>query len=246
MKYIIVALISIVLTGLAFQYYFSKKVRKSFTDGKKFGEDELLKLFFQCGYESKVREFSVTNKYTKPGGYVFLGDSITQGYNVYEYFSDMLVYNRGIGGDTTSGVLKRLKESVYDLNPKKVILLIGTNDYTMLNATAEDVCKNLEKIIDHIRNNLPDVEILLQSIYPISQMNSPKIDKLSVGQRTNEVIDQTNEMLKNLKGVTYIDIASQLKDNQGNLKLDYTVEGLHINEQGYSKITEILNSYLQN
>jgi lysophospholipase L1-like esterase len=61
---------------------------------------------------------------------VFLGDSITQGWNdLASAFPDMKVANRGInGGDTTRGVLIRLQDDVLSLDPAAIVLLIGTND----------------------------------------------------------------------------------------------------------------------
>src|SRR5690606_7527962 len=59
---------------------------------------------------------------------VFLGDSITQGWSdIGSHFPGVKVANRGISGDTTRGVLIRLQEDVLALNPKSLVLLIGTN-----------------------------------------------------------------------------------------------------------------------
>jgi hypothetical protein len=63
------------------------------------------------------------------GAVVFLGDSITQGWNsIARIFPDIKVVNRGIGGDTTRGVLYRLNADVLALKPAAVVLLIGIND----------------------------------------------------------------------------------------------------------------------
>src|SRR6185503_17490626 len=64
------------------------------------------------------------------GALVFLGDSITEGWGdkLAPAFAGVKVANRGISGDTTRGVLIRLKEDVLALEPAGVVLLIGTND----------------------------------------------------------------------------------------------------------------------
>ncbi|HWA97307.1 MAG TPA: GDSL-type esterase/lipase family protein, partial [Pirellulales bacterium] len=61
---------------------------------------------------------------------VFLGDSITQGWgpDFKGKFPGMKLANRGIGGDTTRGMLIRLDEDVLALNPAAIVLLMGTND----------------------------------------------------------------------------------------------------------------------
>ena len=220
------------------------KLKQIYAKGKQKGIDEFLELLLLNGYNAKINTFRVLNKYCIKGGTVFVGDSITQDYNVYEFFSDLTVYNRGIGGDTTVGLLKRLDESIYALEPKRIVLLIGTNDFPLLNASCNAVYENIKKIITDIKSKLPDTEIILESIYPISKANDPKINLLSVGERDNELIQQTNDLLKTIEGIIYVDAYSYLKDDDGNLKLDYTVEGLHLSEVGYQKITEILRKYI--
>ena len=79
----------------------------------------------------------------------------------------MDVYNRGIGGDTTVGLLKRLDVSVFDLKPKTVVLLIGTNDLALLDTTVEVIYENITQILQRIKAQFKDVDILLQSVYPV-------------------------------------------------------------------------------
>src|SRR5690554_1077084 len=80
--------------------------------GKKRAEQAFFEMLFKFGYDFKVKAFRVLNKFAKPNGIVFVGDSITQDYNVYEYFKGIDIYNRGIGGDTTQGLLNRLDVSI--------------------------------------------------------------------------------------------------------------------------------------
>ena len=58
----------------------------------------------------------------------FLGDSLTDGYDVAHYYPQFVTANRGIGGDTTFGLEDRMQVSVYDLKPKVVVMLIGANN----------------------------------------------------------------------------------------------------------------------
>ena len=48
------------------------------------------------------------------------------------------------------------------------------------------------------------------------------------------------------QGQHYIDINDGLKDEQGRLKAEYTIEGLHINEQGYRAVFDDFLKYLEN
>ena len=242
---IIIAIISIIATSIIWCIFYNFKSKQIFEKGKQKGSDDFLRLLLLNGYNAKIKAFHMQNKYNIKGGTVFVGDSITQDYNVYEYFTECNVYNRGIGGDTTVGLLKRLQVSIYDLNPKCIVLLIGINDFSLLNATEYDVFNNINKIINQIKLSLPNVKIILQSIYPVSKAGNPQINLLSVGNRDNKIIDRTNNLLKTIKGVVYVDVNSLLKDAEGNLNLEYTVEGLHLNETGYHKVTGILKEYIR-
>ena len=59
---------------------------------------------------------------------VFLGDSITEGWNLQKSFPGKPYINRGISGQTTSQILLRFRQDVIDLQPKGVVILAGTND----------------------------------------------------------------------------------------------------------------------
>jgi len=198
-------------------------------------------------YKKQVdNAFMELNKVAKPGGIVFVGDSITDFFRLNEFFHGIYIINRGIGGDTTDGVLKRLNESVFELQPSKVFLLIGTNDIGE-NKSEDHIVRNIEEIIDRIQEKSPETRIYLQSIYPVSRAANRKIKKYIVGRRNNEAIRRINERLKKVareKGIEYIDVFSHLTDEEGNLRLEYTVEGLHLTIEGYRVCADVLRPYL--
>jgi lysophospholipase L1-like esterase len=190
--------------------------------------------------------FFELNKSAEPGGIVFLGDSITDFFRINEYFHGVYVINRGISGDTTDGVLFRLPESVYQLRPSKVFLMIGTNDLGE-KKPEQDIVHNINQIISAIQTNCPETKIYLESVYPVSNIRHKKIRRYIVGKRTNEKICRLNKALEKLareKDVTYIDIYSHLVDETGNLRLEYTVEGLHLTVEGYRAVSEVLKPYV--
>lgn len=198
-------------------------------------------------YQRKVgNTFIELSKCARPGGIVFLGDSITEFFRVNEFFPDAYVINRGIGSDTSEGVLNRLPESVYELYPLKVFILIGTNDIAA-RKTEKNITGNIWGIITQIQQNSPKTDIYLESIYPVSAEKNKKIKRLYLGARNNEKICNINAKLKimsNEKGITYIDVYSHLINEEGNIKLEYTVEGLHLSVCGYHKVAEILMPYV--
>ena len=179
--------------------------------------------------------------------YLFLGDSITDFYDLDKYYENYPVVNSGIAGNTTDDILKDMKKRVYQYNPSKIFILIGTNDYQLAKGN-ESIKENLPKIIESIQENRPLAKIYIESIYPINRTKDNKIDLKMVGVRNNEDIEIGNEFLKQLakeKNLTYIDLYSILYDEEDQgLKLEYTQEGLHITEEGYEVITQEIKKYL--
>ena len=215
-------------------------VQITFKKGIQKGMNDFLKLLLVNGFNSKINAFKKQNAYVKPGGIVFLGDSITQDFNVYEYFTGLNVYNRGIGGDTTEGLLTRLDVSVFDLNPAKVSILIGTNDFALLNTSPKEIYERILEVIKKIKLFDPQIDIILQSVYPVNSDLSP----MTVLPRQNSGISKLNDMLKQVEEVTYVDLYSLLVDSNQKLNPMYTVEGLHINEQGYELIAKSLMKFI--
>lgn len=176
---------------------------------------------------------------------IFLGDSITHRYDLQNYFDNKNIINKGIEGDTTNDVLKRLQTSVYDYNVDKVVLLIGTNDIGI----EKNPINNIELIINKLQSYDKNIDIVVESIYPVNNSKNSKIKNEVVGKRTNKKIKEVNQEIQEIckkKKVTYVNVYDELTDEKGNLKLEYTEEGLHISEEGYKKITNILSKYINN
>lgn len=212
----------------------------AFKYGENRAEKSFFDMLFKFGYDNKVESFELYNKYSDPNGTVFLGDSITQDYNVYEYFMHKNVYNRGIGGDTTKGVLKRLDESVFQIKPSQVVILIGTNDFELLDATAGEIHQRTIEIVKHIKKFDSGIEILLLSVLPVNQT----IDSKTVGKRNNRDIYLLNQLNQSIEHVKFINVYDEMLDENG-LNSKYTLEGLHLNQLGYEVITKIILQYLK-
>ncbi len=180
--------------------------------------------------------------------YVFLGDSITEFYDLKKYFPKEPIVNSGISGDTTEDILNNMEKRVYQYNPSKVFLLIGTNDLQE-GKTVEEVVTNIKKIISQIQKMRPQTEIYLESICPVNESDEKGIKPSVVDKRNNHDIKKINEQLKSYakkENLLYIDLYKVLKNNQDdNLKIEYTKEGLHISEKGYEMITKELKQYME-
>lgn len=194
---------------------------------------------------SKKEHYDELNLNASKNEVVFLGDSLTDFYDTDEFFHNVSSYNRGIAGDTTDGVLARLQSNVICLNPSKVFLQIGTNDLG-LKKSVDYVYNNILKIISTLKEYCPETKLYIISLYPVNESAHP-YSKVMVKPRKNKDIVTLNNMLMkycNENKITYIDVHSFLIDDEGRLKKEYTVEGLHISFDGYLVVTKVLSEYI--
>lgn len=206
-------------------------------------------LFFDHSEKVKVvtKKEEVVEKVVD-NNYLFLGDSITEQYDLKEYYEDYPVVNSGVSGDFTSSIVENMKKRVYDYNPSKVFLLIGINDLRNGKDVSE-IVSNTKEIIKLIKENRPYSEIYLESIYPINKTDDDKIsDSVRDIEFDNEKIIEVNDLLKDLakdEKITYVDLYNKLIDDDGNLNISYTKDGLHISSEGYECITKELMKYIK-
>ncbi len=157
----------------------------------------------------------------------FLGDSITAGYDIEHYYSEYLVTNRGIGGETTYGLQSRLEVSVFDLQPKVCVMLIGGNNI-------DTMFEDYEQILISFQERLPETKIVLVSLSPTSG---------SIADR-NKTLAYNNVKIKLLAekyGYEFVDIYTPLFDLEtGEMKAEYTPDGAHHTSQGYQVITDAI------
>tara|TARA_B100000965_G_scaffold358768_1_gene338394 strand:+ start:6095 stop:6958 length:864 start_codon:yes stop_codon:yes gene_type:complete len=162
------------------------------------------------------------------GEIVFLGDSITEAAEWHEIFPGKNIVNRGIGGDTTRGVLLRLNE-VLAAKPQKLFLMIGINDLYYGNSPRTAI-EHYREIVQAIRKNSPETELYVQSTLPVNNIN---FDDIPVNAQDINLINQDLKSIAAENGATFIDIASVVKDANNQLDVTYTNDGIHLNGKGY-------------
>ena len=197
-------------------------------------------------YNNKCQSYAVQNINLAKGQIVFIGDSITDLYILDQHYADLplATYNRGIGGDTTQGVLNRLQVSAFDIAPSVIVLMIGTNDING-NCEKAGIFERYEKIIDEIYKNLPDVTLFCMSVIPQNEVLET-YSAIKV-ENTTKIIFEVNAHIKALaqeKGATYLDVFSLLADENDRLIKEYSDDGLHLNEKGLAVWTKLLKPYL--
>ena len=174
------------------------------------------------------------------GAVVFLGDSIMQGWveGLDPAFPGIKVVNRGISGDTSRGVLIRLEEDVFAVNPSAVVLLIGTNDLEE-NAAPEVIADNVQLILDALSGFNPEMPIIFCDVMPSSSQMS----------RPTEQIQLVNTLYRNLLSdypqLTHLDTFSLFANDEGNADPNEFPDLLHPNEIAYAKWADALRSVLK-
>ncbi|NCB07453.1 MAG: sialate O-acetylesterase [Bacteroidia bacterium] len=177
------------------------------------------------------------------GEIIFLGNSITDGSEWCELLGSPKVKNRGISGDTSEGVLFRLKE-VTRSKPAKVFLLIGINDLS-ISVSKDTVFSNICKIADQIRKDSPRTKVYIQSILPVN--DSFGLFKNHTN-KTEEVI-WVNAQLKAwciTENVNFVDLYNRFKlPDSEKINPNYSNDGLHLLGDGYLLWAEIIKPLLK-
>jgi lysophospholipase L1-like esterase len=171
------------------------------------------------------------------GRIVFLGNSITEGANWGSLIGDTTAINRGIGGDLTYSVLKRL-DDVIIRQPSKVFLMIGIND---IGKDVPDtvIAENIRTIIKRIQAGSPSTRIYLENVLPVNAA----VQGFPQHYDKNPHVLATNRMLVKVARdakVQLIDMHQFFTDREGYLEKNYTKDGLHINAKGYQVWVEYL------
>jgi lysophospholipase L1-like esterase len=160
------------------------------------------------------------------GAVIFLGDSITQGWgDLARVFSGIKAANRGIGGDTTRGVLFRLKEDVLDEHPAAVVLLIGVNDLGN-GGKPDDAPDNIRLILAALKKANPRMPVVICKVMPSNESLAPKIQTLN--RLVDDLVNADPNWIR-------CDTWSIYANPDGTCKPEEFPDRLHPNQQGYAK-----------
>lgn len=190
------------------------------------------------------------NKRCQKGGIVFVGDSLMQHYQAPHYLkTSRPIYNCGISGYTSKEMLMILDEAVLKYEPSLVFLHVGTNDLgDTLMRSPREIAWWLYQIADCIHHNLPLTHIVICSPLPcVERLQSYSV--LKKGLRKNDILNMILtevEKLLPIPHVSTLDIASCIVDDAGNPHENLFEDGLHLNAQGYEKISIMIQKCINN
>jgi lysophospholipase L1-like esterase len=205
------------------------------------------------------------------GRVVFMGDSITDFWQLDHYFPGQPYVNRGVSGQTTAQMLVRMYPDVIDLKPAAIVLLAGTNDIAQNTgpATAEMIEENIMAMTELAQQH--GIKVLLCSITPVSDYaflaaqnargsqpaagpggsgggRGPAIpQKMTVGRPPADIV-RLNDWIKAYAAhtnVIYVDYFSAMVDDKGWMKEGIANDGLHPNAEGYKIMAPIVSAAIQ-
>ena len=181
-------------------------------------------------YQQRMEYFNQTP--IPKNAIIFLGNSITERAEWQELLADSKspVINRGIGGDNSFGILARMDEIV-NAKPKAIYLMDGINDQ-FRKLPQEVSINNYRRIIRKIKQQSPKTKIYIESALPINE----EMTKEAYTKGRNVLVPELNKKIKALadeEGVTYIDICPLFQDDNGVLKPEFTMDGVHLKAAAY-------------
>jgi lysophospholipase L1-like esterase len=173
-----------------------------------------------------------------PDRVVFLGDSITDGWRLAQYFPGKPYVNRGIGGQTTPQMLVRVFPDVIALQPAALLVFAGTNDIARNTgpSTLTMIEDNLQAIAELAQAH--GIKVVLCSVTPVSDYTArrqtperPPSDILKLNAWMREYAARANAV--------FADYYAALVDETGMLKQGFSGDGLHPNDKGYALLVPV-------
>lgn len=162
---------------------------------------------------------------------LFVGDSITAGWDwpTWEkHFKPLKAANFGIGGDNTGNVLWRLQHgAIGNLQPKLIVLLIGTNNVGALQDSAEQAANGVTRVVQQLQLAWPNSKILLNAVFPFDQ------DPTSPNRTTIRKLNQTIAKLGDNKTIFFKDYGPLLVQKDGSISPEIMADFLHPTAKGY-------------
>lgn len=194
----------------------------------------ILEAIMQADFKKSVIRFN--EEVINSDSIIFLGDSIIKYYDTSKYYSNTNIINRGIAGDTATYILDRIDE-VISKKPSIVILNAGSNDLVRTKLSHDEIVKNILKIKYLLEEGIPNVVVYILSLPPV--LRDHEVTNMDyMKHRTNDDINTINEELDLYTNL--VDTHSLLVDSDGNLDVNYTTDGIHLNDLGYKVFSKVI------
>ncbi|MBS0417021.1 MAG: SGNH/GDSL hydrolase family protein [Proteobacteria bacterium] len=178
-----------------------------------------------------------------PSRVVFFGDSITEGWGHVPFIAENAHYvARGIGGQTTQQLLVRFRTDVIDLKPVLVHIMAGTNDVAGNNGPESDtdIEEAIESMVELALSHR--IKVVLASIPPAIDFSwHPGLSPAARIRRLNSWIKSYASRI----GVGYVDYWPALATEEGGMKSNLSIDGVHPNGRGYKAMQPLAAAAIQ-
>ena len=165
---------------------------------------------------------------------LMIGDSITQGAEWKEIFPASSIANRGIAGDRSDDILRRIPTAL-KVTPKKAFLMFGINDLANFQ-TVDAVFANYQRVIEHLE--AAHVQVYIQSTLECS--------RATCGQMLDNIrmLNAKLQSYSNDKAIPFIDINRGMTSVEDGLLKQYTFDGRHLSGSGYVEWRKAIQPYI--
>jgi Lysophospholipase L1 and related esterases len=199
-------------------------------------------------------KYAPQNKTAKKGQIVFVGSSLMEIFPIEKMQKglglDKLIYNRGIRATTTADLLKSMNICIFDLEPSKIFINIGTNDIGF-NVPESTFLANYDEILRQIKEKLPKTQVYVMAYYPVNPVDdfgeSEAEHESLFASRTNEILESASSKVAQLAQkyhFEFINVNADLADADGNLRKELTFDGCHMYPAGYEIVLQNMKKYL--
>ncbi|HEY1397466.1 platelet-activating factor acetylhydrolase IB subunit [Roseateles sp.] len=196
-------------------------------------------------HEAKLAEIRAMREAGKSPQLVFIGDSITQGWEAAgqavwaEQFVRYDALNLGFSADKTDQVLWRLQQGEIDgIAPKVAVLMIGTNNTGDRKDDPAVTAAGVRRVIDEIRLRLPSTRILLLAIFPRGARPDDAM------RAVNTQINARIRAFADGRNVHFLDIGASLTNADGSVSPEVMPDQLHLSEKGYRQWAQAMQPTL--
>lgn len=202
-----------------------------------------------------LTKYDTANLSVKKGQTLFVGSSLMEIFPIEKWEEEgkvkfsHYIYNRAVRATTTAFLLEHINSQIFNLEPSKIFINIGTNDIGFQVPEVEFL-ENYDRIMSEISEKLPDTEVYVMRYYPINTLDfgQDNDEKTLFETRSNEKFQTASDKIEKIAqkhNFHFIDVNAGLSDENGNLKKELTIDGAHLNPAGYEIVLENLQKYLE-
>ena len=194
------------------------------------------------------KRYRAKNQQTKngPGRLIFVGDSITQGWEgggreVWDsYYKNREAVNLGFSGDRTEHAIWRLeKGNLNGIKDAKLgVIMIGTNNTGHLQQAPEETADGVKRVVEMFRKRCPEAKVLLLGVFPRSEKPDDPMRRINAG--INNIISKLHDG----ETVHYLDIGETFLASDGQLGKSVMPDYLHLSKQGYEMWAEAIENHI--